>query len=89
MFTSQAHNQKMMDDLIDQEETIRVCHYCHTKVFMNDAANDGQSQLIADKQEIQNNNPGDVVGQELEDNGAQEMAMWLGAGNSKELKKLK
>ena len=89
MFTSQAQNQKMMEQLIDQEETVRVCHYCHTKVFMNDQANDGDG-LIADKLEfpVTDNNPSGVVAKE-ETSGVEEMAMWLGAGDVQQQKKLK
>ena len=87
MFNSQAHNQKMIDQLIDQEETVRVCHYCHIKVFMNDSANDGQEQLIADKQEI----PVETKSEDEEHDTAdvEEMAMWLGAGDAENQSKLK
>ena len=79
----------MMDELIDQEETVRVCHYCHTKVLMNDSMNDADG-LIADKLEvpIPSGNPSDAANQE-ESNGVEEMAMWLGAGDATKQKTLR
>ena len=89
MFTSQAQNQKMMDELIDQEETVRVCHYCHTKVLMSDSINDTDG-LIADKLEVPvpSSNPSDAANKE-ERNGIEEMAMWLGAGDATKQKNLR
>ena len=82
MFNSQAQNQKMMEQLIDQEETVRVCHYCHVKVFMNDSANDGKVKelLIADKLEIPAENNSDT--EDTNNAEVEEMALWLGAGDA-------
>ena len=79
----------MMDELIDQEETVRVCHYCHTKVLMSDSINDTDG-LIADKLEVPvpSSNPGEAAKNE-ERSGIEEMAMWLGAGDATKQKNLR
>ena len=89
MFTSQAQNQKMMDELIDQEETVRVCHYCHTKVLMSDSINDTDG-LIADKLEVPvpSSNPSDAANKE-ERIGIEEVAKWLNVCDTTKQKNLR